>query len=167
MRQQKQAETLAALGARYGNTETITPPGAGGTPPTAAGTVANWTGGTDPYGRAIASIESGGSYNKLGPVIPRTGDRAYGKYQVMGQNVPEWTQAALGRAMTPQEFLKDTIAQELVFKHRFGNYVQKYGPSGAARAWFAGEGGMNNPGASDPLGTTVSEYERRFNAGVR
>jgi hypothetical protein len=124
------------------------------------------TGGTDAYGRAISGIESGGRYDLLGPVT-KTGDRAYGKYQVMGSNVPEWTRAALGRAMTPQEFLADTSAQDAVFQHRFGSYVQKYGPGGAARAWFAGEGGMNNPGATDQLGTSVADYERRFNAGLR
>jgi hypothetical protein len=84
----------------------------------------------------------------------------------MGNNIPGWTQAALGRAMTPAEFLADTKAQEAVFNHRFGQYVSKYGPEGAAKAWFAGEGGMNNPNAKDLFGTTVSEYARRFNAGL-
>jgi hypothetical protein len=122
--------------------------------------------GTDAYGNAISGIESGGRYDLLGPVT-KTGDRAYGKYQVMGSNVPEWTRAALGRAMTPQEFLADQRAQDAVFQHRFGSYVQKYGPGGAARAWFAGEGGMSNPDATDQLGTSVADYERRFNAGLR
>jgi hypothetical protein len=148
MRQQKQADTLASMGDRYG----VSPAPAGV--------------GTDQYGRAISAIESGGRYDELGPVT-KTGDRAYGKYQVMGENIPEWTRAALGRSLTPQQYLSDTAAQEAVFKHQFGQYVQKYGPSGAARAWFAGEGGMNNPNARDQLGTSVSEYERRFNAGLR
>lgn len=113
------------------------------------------------YANAIASIESGGRYNLLGPRT-RKGDRAYGKYQVMGANVPEWTQSALGRAMTADEFLQNPEAQDAVFNHRFGSYVDKYGPEGAAKAWFAGEGGMNNPNAADQLGTTVSSYAGRF-----
>src|SRR5688500_8767678 len=46
--------------------------------------------------QAIAGIESGGRYNAIGPRT-KNGDRAYGKYQVMGNNVPVWTKAALGR----------------------------------------------------------------------
>jgi hypothetical protein len=117
------------------------------------------------YSRAIAGIESGGRYDLLGPVT-KTGDRAYGKYQVMGANIPEWTQAALGTSMTPEQFLADEKAQDAVFNHRFGQYVDKYGPTGAAKAWFAGEGGMNNPNATDQLGTSVDDYARRFNAGL-
>jgi hypothetical protein len=123
------------------------------------------TGGSDQFGRAISGIESGGRYDLRGPVT-KSGDRAYGKYQVMGANIPEWSRAALGRSMTPDEFLADTNAQEAVFKHRFGQYVDRYGPTGAAKAWFAGEGGMNNPNASDLYGTTVASYARRFNAGL-
>ena len=115
------------------------------------------------YRDAIAGIESAGSgdYGALGPST-KGGDRAYGRYQVMGANIPEWTQAALGRSMTPQEFLQNPEAQDAVFDHRFGSYVQKYGPEGAARAWFAGEGGMKNPNARDVLGTSVEDYGRKF-----
>jgi hypothetical protein len=124
--------------------------------------------GDDPlgtYANAISRIESGGRYDLLGPVT-RTGDRAYGRYQVMGANIPTWTEAAgLGR-MTPQQFLASPQAQDAVFRHRFGQYVDRYGPTGAAGAWFAGERGMRNPNAQDQLGTTVAEYMRRFTEGV-
>lgn len=120
-----------------------------------------------PYGDAISSIESGGRYDLLGPTT-KSGDRAHGKYQVMGANVGPWTKEALGREMTPEEFLANPDAQEAVFNARFGSYVKKYGPAGAAKAWFAGEKGMNNPDARDILGTSVADYERKFNkaAGV-
>jgi hypothetical protein len=121
--------------------------------------------GSGDYGGAIANIESGGRYDLLGPVT-KTGDRAYGKYQMMGNNIPQWSQAALGRSVSPQEFLANPSLQDTVFKHRFGQYVDKYGPGGAARAWFAGEGGMNNPNAKDQLGTSVASYERRFLGGL-
>ena len=118
------------------------------------------------FADSIAAIESGGNYNLLGPVT-KSGDRAYGKYQVMGSNVPSWTQEALGNKLTPAEFRADPQAQDAVFQHRFGLYVNKYGPEGAARAWFAGEGGMNDPNRQDQLGTSVESYGKRFMAGLQ
>ena len=115
-------------------------------------------------GDAIAGIESGGRYDALGPVIKTgvlAGDRGHGKHQVMGTNIGPWSEAALGRRLTAAEFLADPKAQEAVFAHRFGQYEQKYGPEGAARAWFAGEKGMNNLNARDQLGTTVGGYGKR------
>ncbi len=116
-----------------------------------------------PYAGPISSIESGGNYSLLGPVVGN-GDRAYGRYQVMGNNVGPWTEKFYGQRLTPQQFLDNPQAQDAVFNGQFGDYVQKYGPEGAARAWFAGEGGMNNPNAKDMLGTTVAHYAAKFNA---
>lgn len=140
-------------------------PGAGGAGPTATSS------GAGPYAGAIAGIESAGApnggYGALGPPADSKGSRAYGKYQVMDFNIGPWTQEVLGKAMTPQEFLANPQAQDAVFSGKFGQYVQKYGsPQAAARAWFAGEGGMNNPNAKDVLGTSVAGYERKFLAGM-
>lgn len=115
--------------------------------------------------KATAMLESGGDYGKLGPVITSgayKGDRAYGKYQVMGKNVPEWTQAILGKPVTPEEFKNNPAAQDAVYKAKMTEYAAKHGPEGAARAWFAGEGGMNDMGRKDQLGTTVASYGQRF-----
>jgi hypothetical protein len=117
------------------------------------------------YANAISSIESGGRYGLLGPRTSK-GDRAYGRYQVMGKNIPEWSKSAMGQAMSPQDFLANPQAQDAVFQHRFGQYVDKYGPEGAARAWFAGEGGMNKMDRHDQLGTTVASYAQRFNKAL-
>lgn len=117
------------------------------------------------YSNAISSIESGGNYRAIGPKT-RTGDRAVGKYQVMGQNVGPWTEEILGERMTPLQFAANPEAQDAVFKAKFGSYVNKYGPDGAARAWFAGEGGMNDPTRKDILGTSVADYSRKFNAAT-
>jgi len=117
------------------------------------------------YGRAISSIESGGNYKAIGPPT-KTGDRALGKYQVMGNNVGPWSEEVLGRRVTPQEFIQNPEIQDAVFKGKFGQYAEKYGPEGAAKAWFAGEGGMNNPNAKDVLGTTVSSYAAKFNKAL-
>jgi hypothetical protein len=113
------------------------------------------------FGKAIAGIETGGKYDAMGPVT-KTGDQAYGKYQVMGANIPEWTRMHVGREMSPQEFLASPEAQDAVFKGQFGKYASAYGPEGAARAWFAGEGGMNDPGRTDQLGTSVKSYGDQF-----
>jgi hypothetical protein len=110
---------------------------------------------------AIAGLESGGRYHALGPVT-RKGDRAYGKYQVMGANIPDWTEAALGQRLTPEQFRASASAQDAVFRHRFGDYVDRYGEEGAARAWFGGERNINNPQARDQLGTSVGNYGRNY-----
>jgi len=113
----------------------------------------------------VARNESGGrkdAYTLVGE-RSRRGDYPYGKYQVMGENVPNWTQAYLGKKMTPDEFLANPDAQEQVARARGSEYIAKYGPDGAARAWFAGEKGMNDPNRKDTLGTHVAEYSRRFN----
>lgn len=114
---------------------------------------------------AISSIESGGRYDAKGPLItsgPMAGQQALGKFQVMASNVGPWSKEILGREVSPQEFLANPAIQDAIFKGKFGQYSQKYGPEGAARAWFAGEGGMNDLGRKDQLGTTVGDYGARF-----
>lgn len=113
----------------------------------------------------IAGIETGGGrdpYRMLGAITPK-GDRAYGKYQIMGANIPEWSEAALGQRLTPQQFLANDKAQDTIFDHRFGNYVNQYGQEGAARAWYGGERGMNNLGKTDQHGRlNVLGYGRQY-----
>lgn len=114
--------------------------------------------------KAIRTIESGspaGNYLARGPVLA-SGDRAYGAYQVMGNNVPNWTQKWAGRALTPSQFLADTAAQDAVFKGQFGSYVRQYGPSGAAQAWLGGPGSVGRLNVADINGTTVGGYGARF-----
>jgi hypothetical protein len=113
------------------------------------------------YANAISSIESGGNYRAVGPDTGNMG-RALGKYQIMSENVRPWSKEVLGVEISPHEFMSDPTIQDRIFHGKFGQYVTKYGPEGAAKAWFAGEGGMNNPNAKDAFGTTVSEYGRRF-----
>lgn len=88
--------------------------------------------------RRIARVESGGNYEILGPEVPKQG-RAHGKYQVMPANIPSWTEEALGRRMTPAEFLKSPEAQERVFEHHFGKFLQQHGNlADAASMWHSG-----------------------------
>lgn len=121
---------------------------------------------SSPYAGAISAVESGGNYRAIGPDVGGGRGRALGKYQVMSSNVGEWSKEILGREVTPREFINSPELQDAIFNGKFGQYVEKYGPDGAARAWFAGERGMKNPNAKDAYGTTVTEYSRRFNKAL-
>lgn len=111
---------------------------------------------------AISSIESGGNYGILGPMTQK-GDRAYGRYQVMGSNVGPWTKEVLGKSMTPDEFVKNPAAQDAVFQAKFGQSVAKYGnPQDAASIWFTGKPLAQGAGRSDVLGTTGQSYVDKF-----
>lgn len=115
----------------------------------------------------IAKVESGGNYGALGPETKK-GDRAYGKYQVMGANVPAWTKQALGQSLTPEQFLKSPEAQEAVFEDQFRRNVAKYGTvQDAASVWFSGRPMAKAGNARDVLGTTVPDYVNKFMAGYQ
>jgi hypothetical protein len=120
------------------------------------------------YRSAIASIESRGSggYAAMGPVT-RSGDRAYGKYQIMGNNIGPWSQAALGRQITPQEFMASPELQDKIFDHRFGQYVKQFGnPQDAASAWLTGRPLSTGANARDQFGTSGAAYAQRFTAAL-
>lgn len=113
---------------------------------------------------AIAKIESNYSktpYKLLGKP-GKNGDRAYGKYQIMCSNIPKWTKQATGKSYTCQQFLHNPLLQETTATYFISYLIDKYGPAGAARAWFAGEGGMNKLYRKDGYGTTVKVYNDKF-----
>lgn len=105
---------------------------------------------------AIAEQESGGNYGAVGVWV--NGDRAYGKYQIMGANIPGWTKTYLGYSMTPQQFLKDSAAQEKVAKGRLKSYYKKYGARGAASAWYSGNASLHNSTKPQPGGPSIKGY---------
>lgn len=119
--------------------------------------------GPSNYRDAIASIESKGSgdYAAVGPTHPKLG-RALGRYQVMEANIGPWSQEVLGRAVTPEEFMANPQLQDAIFDGKFQQYVQKFGPEGAAQAWFGGEGGVGQTGRTDSLGTSIGDYGNKF-----
>lgn len=120
------------------------------------------------YADAIAGIESGGNYGAVGPTNPNLG-RALGKYQVMEANVGPWSKEILGREVSPDEFLSNPQLQDAIFNGKFNQYVQQFGPEGAAQAWFAGPGSVGKPGAGnlrDSLGTSVNDYVSRFSGAL-
>lgn len=122
---------------------------------------ASSSGGGSRYRDAIASIESGGRYDAVGPTDAKLG-RALGKYQIMEANVGPWSREALGREVTADEFLANPGIQDAIFDHKFGGYVSQFGEEGAAQAWFAGPGGVGKTDRKDVLGTDVGSYGQRF-----
>lgn len=103
--------------------------------------------------RGTKQVESSGNYGALGPVT-KSGDRAYGAYQVMGNNIPSWTQAALGVRMTPEQFLANKDAQDLVARSQFAANLSKYGnPNDAISTWFTGRPVAKAGNASDGYNT--------------
>ncbi|MGV2132770.1 phage tail length tape measure family protein [Agrobacterium vitis] len=118
------------------------------------------------YAQAIKQVESGNNYTQLGP-ITKSGDRAYGAYQVMGANIPSWTKETLGQQLTPSQFLADPTAQDKVFAKYFGQSLSKYGNANdAASVWFSGRPMSQAGNAADVLGTTTPAYVQKFNAAL-
>ncbi|WHQ72524.1 hypothetical protein [Methylorubrum extorquens] len=118
------------------------------------------------YAGAISGIESGGRYDAIGPTHQKYG-RALGKYQVMESNLPSWSQEALGRRVSPDEFLSTPAIQDAIFAKKFGQSVEKYGnPQDAASVWFTGRPLAKGANARDSLGTTGRKYVDMFTAGL-
>ncbi|HXT99623.1 MAG TPA: hypothetical protein VN903_01435, partial [Polyangia bacterium] len=113
---------------------------------------------------AVGGIESGGRkdpYRTVG--IQTKYGPALGKYGITAANVGPWSQAALGQALTPEQFLADDNAQDAIFKHRFGTYVAKFGEEGAARAWYGGPGNINKTNLMDDHGRlTIGGYGQDY-----
>lgn len=106
---------------------------------------------------AIAQVESGGKYTAVGPVT-ENGDRAYGKYQIMDFNIPAWSQEALGRSVTVQEFLNSPQIQDAVANYKIGQLYARYGnPDDVASVWFSGRPLSGNT-SKDVTGTSVPTY---------
>lgn len=154
-----------------GNSDFPAAPGGGGSFPAApgsGGSAATGLGDPNGYRNAIASVESAGSgdYSAVGPTHKTMG-RALGRYQVMEANIGPWSKAALGREVTPEEFMANPQIQDAIFDHQFGSYVQKYGnPQDAASAWFTGQPLSKGANRRDVLGTSGAGYVDKFNKAL-
>jgi hypothetical protein len=130
-------------------------------------------GGDDPIWAArqsaIGGIESSGKkdpYRAIG--APTKYGRGIGRYQVVEANIAPWTQAALGQALTPQQYLASPQAQDAVFRHRFGQYVGQFGEEGAARAWFGGPGNVNKGDLTDVhKRLSIADYGKTYMEGLQ
>jgi hypothetical protein len=106
---------------------------------------------------AISEQESDGDYRAKGKIL-KSGDRAYGKYQIMGRNVPSWTKEALGRSLTPEEFLEDTEAQDLTARYKVHNLLSKYSEEQVAAIWLSGKPYLTSK--QDANGMSVIRYAK-------
>lgn len=119
----------------------------------------------DQFLAGLRAVESGGSYTAEGPRTS-SGDRAYGRYQVMGSNVGPWTAKYYGRALTPQQFLANKAAQDAVASGVLQHYYNTYGSwESAAAMWFSGQPNPNSQRSDGYL--TVQQYVQKVmsNAG--
>ena len=86
---------------------------------------------------AISGQESGGDYTAENG---RT--KAYGRFQIMPGNWPNWSKEAglAGAEPTPEN-------QDKVARHKIGQYLKEYNGDlrKAAIAWYAGPGAVDNP----------------------
>lgn len=96
----------------------------------------------DPFSKfksAIMGQESSGNY---GARNSSTG--AMGAYQILPSNLggqgSGWDYEALGRDITPSQFMASPQLQEQIASFKLKQYYQKYGAAGAAIAWYAGPG---------------------------
>jgi len=116
------------------------------------------------YREGIGGIESAGSggYKAVGATDADLG-RALGKYQIMEANIPVWSKEVLGRAVSADEFMASEEIQDAIFDGKFGEYVARYGPEGAAQAWFGGPGGVGQTGRTDVHGRlNIGQYGQEF-----
>lgn len=115
----------------------------------------------DKAAHSIAMIESSGNYGAIGQ--PVHGKRAIGKYQVMEQNIPEWSKEVLGKPATVEEFKNSPELQDKIVKGR----IQKLIDSGHSledipSIWLSGQPYKNNNRKDKVSGTNVPEYVDKF-----
>lgn len=108
--------------------------------------------------QAIGQFESGGNYKAIGPKTS-SGDQAYGKYQIMGNNIPSWSKEALGYSINKEEFLSSPELQDKIAQYKMGKYFDKYGNiEDVASMWFSGKPVAKAGNAKDVIGTSVPKY---------
>ena len=134
------SERMAGLNNRAasrGQARLSFPHGAAFTPPVISGQSPK--GSLAAFLNAVAQVESGGNYNAANSI------GALGKYQILSSNIPGWSKEALGHSVSPEQFLHSPHLQEAIARYKLGQYVQKYGYLGAAKAWNSGRAGSTNP----------------------
>lgn len=109
----------------------------------------------DQFMNSISQQESGGNYHAV------NGDSgALGKYQIMPGNLKSWSKQALGHSITASQFLNSPALQEQIARYQMQQYYNKWGPRGAAIAWYAGPGAVNSRNLNKSQGKypTISGY---------
>lgn len=116
-------------------------------------------GGNDPY-KVLSGQLTISDFNAMSQKEKE--NTAYGKYQVMGFNIPAWTKEAFGKAMTIQEFLSSPEKQDALIRFRSEQEYAKYGNwDDVASVWFSGKPASGNT-RSDKFGTSVPTYLTKY-----
>lgn len=100
----------------------------------------------------IRQQESGGNYKAGNP------SGAEGAYQILSSNISAWTKEALGHSDTATQFLDSPADQDATADKILGDYYDKYGPEGAASAWYSGNPGLANSTAPQKGGPSIASY---------
>lgn len=126
-----------------------------------SGPVSSVSGGNN-FQRFVAAIrgkESGGNYRAV-----NRSSGALGAYQIMPGNVRAWSRKYLGRTVSTSEFLNNPRLQDYIAQAQLKEYYDRYGPAGAATAWYAGPGavGTSKMYSTNPQGgyPSISAYWR-------
>jgi hypothetical protein len=110
----------------------------------------------------IRQQESGGNYQDK-----NAGSGALGGYQVMPSNLAGWTKSALGYTVSAATFLATPADQDAVADKILGGYFDKYGPEGAASAWYSGDPNKAGDTASQNGGPSIADYVDEVMAHAR
>lgn len=118
------------------------------------------------YRDAVGSVESSNRYDAVGPTSAKYG-RPLGKYQVMESNLPSWSKEAIGREVSPEEYLKTPEIQDKVFDVQFGKSLSRTGNANdAISIWHSGVPLAQAQGRKDSLGTRTPDYVSRVNKAL-
>jgi len=117
----------------------------------------------------LAAIESGGNrtghidYGALGPDVGRGRGRALGGYQVMAENLPQWSrEAGIDHAVTADEYLHNPDLQDRIVAAQIKKLAQKgYSAEDIASIWQSGRPLSQSQHASDGY-TSTPVYVQRF-----
>lgn len=116
-------------------------------------------GGTDQY-NVISGEINDKQYQSLSS--SEKANQAYGKFQVMGFNIPKWSKEVLGKSITIDQFLNDSEAQEKIAEVKMQDIYDKYGDwEQVPSVWFSGRP-MEGNTSSDRFGTSVPSYIQKF-----
>lgn len=100
------------------------------------------SGASQGFGKFMSAIGKQESGNNYGARNRDSG--AMGKYQIMPANIEGagrgWDYEALGRDISTSQFMSSPQIQEKIAQYKLQQYYKKYGPAGAAIAWYAGPG---------------------------
>ncbi len=109
----------------------------------AAGAKGENASGFQRFMNAISKQESGGNYGAINKM-----SGAMGKYQIMPSNIlgthRGWDWEVLGRDINTADFINSPQIQEQIASAKLQGYYNKYGPAGAAVAWYAGPQAAQN-----------------------